>query len=43
LLKSKVREGTDAIVALPPQRVMNALPKIATKDDAKPAPRFASA
>jgi two-component system cell cycle sensor histidine kinase PleC len=43
LLKSKIREGTDAIVALPPQRVMNALPKIATKDEAKPAPRFASA
>ena len=43
LLKSKVREGTDAIVVLPPQRVMNALPKMATKAEAKPAPRFASA
>jgi two-component system, cell cycle sensor histidine kinase PleC len=27
-LKSKVREGTEAIVVFPPQRVMNALPKL---------------
>jgi two-component system cell cycle sensor histidine kinase PleC len=27
VLKSKVREGTEAIVVFPPQRVMNALPK----------------
>ena len=43
LLKSKVREGTDAIVALPPQRVMNALPKMETHAGAKAAQRFASA
>ncbi len=43
LLKSKVREGTDAIVVLPPQRVMNALPKMETSQEVKPAPRFASA
>lgn len=30
VLKSKVREGTDAIVVFPPQRVMNALPKFDT-------------
>jgi two-component system cell cycle sensor histidine kinase PleC len=43
-LKSKVREGTDAIFVLPPQRVMNALPKMDTdEEEAKPAPRFASA
>jgi len=30
MLKSKVREGTDAIVVFPPQRVMNALPKFDT-------------
>lgn len=29
-LKSKVREGTEAIVVFPPQRVMNALPKFET-------------
>jgi two-component system cell cycle sensor histidine kinase PleC len=28
VLKSKVREGTEAIVVFPPQRVMNALPKL---------------
>jgi len=44
LLKSRVREGTDAIVVLPPQRVMNALPKMETgAEEAKPVPRFASA
>lgn len=32
-LKSKVREGTQAIVVFPPQRVMNALPKFDTPDD----------
>jgi two-component system cell cycle sensor histidine kinase PleC len=32
MLKSKVREGTDAIVIIPPQRVMNALPKFETPD-----------
>jgi two-component system, cell cycle sensor histidine kinase PleC len=30
MLKSKVREGTEAIVVFPPQRVMNALPKFDT-------------
>jgi two-component system cell cycle sensor histidine kinase PleC len=30
MLKSKVREGTEAIVIFPPQRVMNALPKFDT-------------
>jgi two-component system cell cycle sensor histidine kinase PleC len=37
LLRSKLREGTEAIVALPPQRVMDALPHIET--DAKPRAR----
>lgn len=32
LLKSKIREGTQAIVVLPPQRVMNTLPKFATPE-----------
>jgi two-component system, cell cycle sensor histidine kinase PleC len=32
LLRSKVRVGTDAIVVMPPQRVMNALPKLAADD-----------
>jgi len=31
-LKSKVREGTEAIVVFPPQRVMNALPKLDPDD-----------
>ncbi|QGM45541.1 sensor histidine kinase [Methylocystis heyeri] len=43
MLKSKVREGTDAIVILPPQRVMNALPRHETRDRPKSAPRFATA
>jgi len=43
VLKSRVREGTDAIVVLPPQRVMNALPRMETNSQPKPAPRFASA
>jgi two-component system cell cycle sensor histidine kinase PleC len=43
VLKSRVREGTDAIVVLPPQRVMNALPRMETNNQPKPAPRFASA
>jgi two-component system cell cycle sensor histidine kinase PleC len=30
MLKSKVREGTEAIVVFPPQRVMNALPRFDT-------------
>ena len=30
MLKSRVREGTQAIVVFPPQRVMNALPKFET-------------
>ncbi|ARN83520.1 sensor histidine kinase [Methylocystis bryophila] len=37
LLRSKLREGTEAIMALPPQRVMDALPHIET--DAKPMAR----
>jgi two-component system, cell cycle sensor histidine kinase PleC len=43
ILRSKLREGTEAIMALPPQRVMDALPQIET--DAKPLarPSFASA
>ena len=41
LLKSKVREGTDAIVVLPPQRVMNALPKWRrARNQARPAFRL---
>jgi two-component system, cell cycle sensor histidine kinase PleC len=43
ILKSKVREGTDAIVVLPPQRVMNALPRMEATVQPKPAPRFATA
>jgi two-component system, cell cycle sensor histidine kinase PleC len=43
MLRSKLREGTEAIMALPPQRVMEALPHIET--DAKPLarPSFAAA
>ncbi|GLI91712.1 sensor histidine kinase [Methylocystis echinoides] len=33
LLKSRVREGTQAVVIFPPQRVMNALPKFETPGD----------
>jgi two-component system, cell cycle sensor histidine kinase PleC len=36
-LRSKVREGTEVIVVLPPERVMNALPKL---DPAPPEPAF---
>jgi two-component system cell cycle sensor histidine kinase PleC len=36
-LKSKVREGTEVIVILPPERVINALPKL---DPLPPAPAF---
>jgi len=36
-LRSKVREGTEVIVVLPPERVMNALPKL---DPAPPKPAF---
>ena len=36
-LKSKVREGTEAIVVFPPQRVMNALPKLDPAAQEKPA------
>ncbi len=43
ILKSRVREGTDAIVVLPPQRVMNALPRMETNNQPRPAPRFATA
>lgn len=31
MLRSKIREGTQAIVVFPPQRVMNALPKFETQ------------
>jgi hypothetical protein len=43
MLRSKLREGTEAIMALPPQRVMDALPQLET--DAKPParPSFAAA
>jgi two-component system cell cycle sensor histidine kinase PleC len=41
LLKSRVREGTQAIVIFPPQRVMNALPKFETPG-ADPARRPAA-
>lgn len=41
LLKSRVREGTEAIVVFPPQRVMNALPKFDT-GDARPTRRVAA-
>lgn len=37
-LKSKVREGTEAIVVFPPERVMNALPKLDPGED----PAFAA-
>jgi two-component system cell cycle sensor histidine kinase PleC len=37
MLKSKVREGTDAIVVFPPQRVMNALPKFDMPARQRPA------
>jgi two-component system cell cycle sensor histidine kinase PleC len=36
-LRSKVREGTEVIVVLPPERIMNALPKL---DPAPPEPAF---
>ncbi|PWB81899.1 MAG: two-component sensor histidine kinase [Methylocystaceae bacterium] len=32
-LKSKVREGTEAIVVFPPERVMNALPRLEPDED----------
>ncbi len=35
ILKSKVREGTEVIVVFPPERIMNALPRL---DPTKPAP-----
>ena len=38
LLKSRVRVGTDAIVVLPPQRIMNALPKLAPGDKSERSP-----
>ena len=37
MLRSKLREGTEAIMALPPLRVIEALPQIET--DAKPLAR----
>jgi two-component system cell cycle sensor histidine kinase PleC len=33
MLKSKLREGTEAIIVFPPQRVMNALPKLYPLDE----------
>jgi two-component system cell cycle sensor histidine kinase PleC len=36
-LRSKVREGTEVIIVLPPERIMNALPKL---DPAPPQPAF---
>jgi len=47
VLKSKVREGTEAIVVFPPQRVMNALPKFDPAEEppslfAKPERRSAA-
>jgi two-component system cell cycle sensor histidine kinase PleC len=42
MLKSKVREGTDAIVVFPPQRVMNALPKFDTPAQQRAARRPAA-
>ncbi|WP_330083233.1 HAMP domain-containing sensor histidine kinase [Methylocystis iwaonis] len=42
MLKSKVREGTEAIVIFPPQRVMNALPKFETPTAQNPARRTAA-
>ncbi|WP_457795609.1 sensor histidine kinase [Methylocystis sp. S23] len=42
MLKSKVREGTDAIVIFPPQRVMNALPKFDTPSQQQAARRPAA-
>jgi two-component system, cell cycle sensor histidine kinase PleC len=42
MLKSKVREGTEAIVIFPPQRVMNALPKFETPAQQKAARRPAA-
>jgi two-component system cell cycle sensor histidine kinase PleC len=41
LLRSKVREGTDAIIVMPPQRVMNALPQM--REDDRPQRYAASA
>ena len=38
-LRSKVREGTEAVVILPPERVMNALPQL---DPDKPVPEAVS-
>ncbi len=38
LLKSKVREGTEAIVVFPAQRVMNALPKFDTPEQRERRP-----
>ena len=37
LLKSKLREGTNAIVVLPPQRVMNVLPRMDDEDTPRSA------
>jgi two-component system cell cycle sensor histidine kinase PleC len=39
-LRSKVREGTEAIVVFPANRVMNALPKLDENDGGKPPPSF---
>ena len=38
LLKSKVREGTEVIFVMPPERVMNALPQL-HPEEPKPKPR----
>ena len=43
MLKSKVREGTEAIVIFPPQRVMNALPKFETDADRRASERRSAA
>jgi two-component system, cell cycle sensor histidine kinase PleC len=38
-LKSRVREGTEVIVTLPPERVIEALPQIHAEPQPAPAPR----
>ena len=42
LLRSKLREGTEAIMALPPQRVMDALPQLETEAKPMARPSFAA-
>ncbi len=43
LLRSRLREGTEAIMALPPQRVMDALPQMETEAKPLARPSFAGA